>query len=308
MNTRSLIIYHAPHCNDGFTAAWIVAKHLEFNFELYPMAYGDSEADDLIEFLNYNTYTHIYIVDFSIKLDYLALIVKLTKASIHILDHHKTAFEEYGYDMNKFSKKSELRTTYHKGQVKVLLRNNLSGAGICWDYFFPLRRVPRLVSYVQDRDLWRFNLTHTRSMHMFFNSREHSLIEWSILNDALAKGSSHSAIVAEGYRLLRSYDTEIDRIVSQAVDCAIDGHRGMMVECEGQYASDVGNELADKCGTYGLCYSQAACGEVMSGSLRSKGSYDVEVLAKKLGGGGHTNAAGFSMSIDSVVQHIQGRF
>ncbi len=60
------------------------------------------------------------------------------------------------------------------------------------------------------------------------------------------------------------------------------------------FHSDVGNILAEKSGTYGAFWQQLPNHEV-KWSLRSKGDYDVSVIASKFGGGGHKNAASFTL-------------
>jgi nanoRNase/pAp phosphatase (c-di-AMP/oligoRNAs hydrolase) len=69
----------------------------------------------------------------------------------------------------------------------------------------------------------------------------------------------------------------------------------LICDCPGQFASDVGNELAKLVGTYGAtCYHDTE--GRLKVSLRSIGDYDVNEIAKQFGGGGHKNAAGFVMS------------
>jgi oligoribonuclease NrnB/cAMP/cGMP phosphodiesterase (DHH superfamily) len=304
---KTLIIYHAPHCNDGFTAAWVTQRALEEGghpTELYPMSYGEEQSADLLTFMENNYYRKIYIVDFSLPLDVLGELIKLTVANILILDHHKTAFEMYGYDMDTFNRQSSLTTTLYPGQVFIHLKNYQSGAGICWDYFYPgVPKVPALVKYVQDRDLWEYNYQETKAMHMFISSREKTIHEWDVMHAGLEDPEGHSAIVKLGEYLLDEYNQIVQLIASSAIACTIHGETGLMVQCEGQYSSDVGHLLAESSGTYGLCFNETADGESMSCSLRSEagGDFDVEALAKSFGGGGHKSAAGFVVSLETMI-------
>jgi len=306
-NTKALIIYHGPHCNDGMTAAWItyrVLKKRGITAELYPMNYGEEEIEELLKFLRNNKHQLIYIVDFSIPIDDLQTVCDISSASIHILDHHKSAFQMYGYDMEEFSPHSVLTTTFCRGQVKVLLNNANSGAGICWHYWNPGEAMPKLVAYVQDRDLWTFDMRSTKAIHMFINTREKTIAEWDILHTSMEDDTVLDAIVKLGELLLIEYNELVQAIAAQAVPCTIHGENGMMVNCEGQYASDVGHILATTSGTYGLTFYESSDGEFIVCSLRAEGKYDVEVLAKKFGGGGHRAAAGFRIDLESAASRF----
>ena len=71
--------------------------------------------------------------------------------------------------------------------------------------------------------------------------------------------------------------------------------------CNSQlHQSELGHELANKSGTFGLVWYVAQDNTVKC-SLRSNGDYDVEAIAKTFGGGGHLNAAGFQTDIDTLM-------
>jgi oligoribonuclease NrnB/cAMP/cGMP phosphodiesterase (DHH superfamily) len=301
---KTLIIYHGPHCNDGFTAAWITQRAmLEAGEipELYPMGYGEEEAAELLSFLRQNFYRHIYVVDFSLKMDILAEMCTISTAQITILDHHKTAFQEYGYSMERFCATSSDICVFFNEQVVIQLDNSRSGAGICWDTFYLGKDMPWLVAYVQDRDIWKYALPYTKAMHMLISSREKCIAEWDILHAGLESPDGHEAAIALGDILLREYNNLVAQIVETAVPCTIHGNGGLMANCEGQYSSDVGHMLAELSGTYGLCYQETADGENIKCSLRGEADFDVERLAKKFGGGGHKAAAGFVVSVESIA-------
>lgn len=76
--------------------------------------------------------------------------------------------------------------------------------------------------------------------------------------------------------------------------------RGLMANCPTHLTSDVGHELANQSGTFGLLWSITKDGHCAC-SLRSNGDYDVSAIAKKFGGGGHKNAAGFEVPIKTLL-------
>lgn len=302
---KVLIVYHAPHCNDGFTAAWVVHNAITYKGHdpfLYPMDYGEEEEQKLIEHLNtVETYNVIYVVDFSLRLDILESIVYSNElTNIIVLDHHKTAFGMYAPDLEvkPFSVFSEFK---HGTRVSITLDNGESGASLCWRTFHPHSSQPPLVEYVKDRDLYLFKHANTRAIHLYLSSQEFSISNWDRIDKEMHHHTTYQKMLAEGKRLLSIYETEVASIASYAVTCTIHHETGLMVECDGKYASDVGNALATSCGTFGLTYSEGD-NRMLACSLRSKDDYDVEVLAKKFGGGGHLRAAGFKVSIDELSE------
>lgn len=79
---------------------------------------------------------------------------------------------------------------------------------------------------------------------------------------------------------------------------------GLAANAPAFLASDLGHELANKSGTFGLVWSMAGDGQIHC-SLRSNGDYDVSAIAKVFGGGGHRNAAGFSTDIDTLMEWLK---
>lgn len=59
------------------------------------------------------------------------------------------------------------------------------------------------------------------------------------------------------------------------------------------FASEVAGELCERGAEFGACYFEAENGRFQY-SLRSRGDFDVSAIARRYGGGGHKNAAGFT--------------
>ena len=83
----------------------------------------------------------VYILDFSYNLETTTKLWHFHGGRVTLLDHHKSAMEEL------------------QGQLPgCYFDMNRSAAAIAWGYFKPLERMPDLLAYVQDRDLWRWEL------------------------------------------------------------------------------------------------------------------------------------------------------
>ncbi len=66
------------------------------------------------------------------------------------------------------------------------------------------------------------------------------------------------------------------------------------------HQSEVGHELANTSGTFGLVWCVGNDNRVRC-SLRSNGDYDVSAIARAFGGGGHCNSAGFETDIETLI-------
>lgn len=286
MSTKStdtktvLIAYHA-NCIDGFTSAWACHKGVEAmadNIELLPVSYDN--LGNLAELAA--TKDMLYVVDFSLSLDLLAELQG--KVAVTIIDHHKTAKERYEGNTELYG-------------AEIVMDMDECGATLVWKYFFPTTPVPMLLEYVRDYDLWRFDLRSTKAINYFLRLQEQSIYEWSHLIESLGDNEFTYRALEAG----RAIDTYRNQIVDDLCEGAevieLAGEKGFSVNCPSVFASDVGHELAIKSGTYGATWQQVQ-GKVKF-SLRSDrehGDFDVSALAANFGGGGHKNAAGFTLS------------
>lgn len=130
---------------------------------------------------------------------------------------------------------------------------------------------------------------------------------------------NEAALINEGRAILRAHNQHVQSALKQARPCEIWSFKpfanapgsvingfiryslnGLAANAPAFLASDLGHELANKSGTFGLVWSMAGDGQVHC-SLRSNGEYDVSAIAKAFGGGGHCNAAGFSTDINTLL-------
>ena len=206
------------------------------------------------------------------------------------------------------------------GNHVVIHDNNKSGAMLAWEYFHPGTEVPMLIQHIDDRDRWQFKLDGSRELHAALNSHKPWTFEqwWRLFYDKPGLGTYKRAdLIQEGAAILRAHNQNVQAALKQTRPCAIrwfdgetDGHpavnvfTGLACNAQSFLASDLGHELANKSGTFGLVWSMAGDGQVHC-SLRSNGEYDVSAIAKAFGGGGHRNAAGFSTDINSLLRWLK---
>lgn len=265
---RPLVIYHAS-CMDGFTAAWVASKFL-VDPELRPMAYTDEPpTDDDVRG------REVYVVDFSFKRAVCERLASSAK-SLRILDHHKTAQAEL------------------EGLFYAEFDMERSGAGITWDYFAGSLREPRpwLVDYVEDRDLWRFALAQSREVNAAIACTPMTIDDWNKLNEGgagVADLNGRGALAFEQMCARRAAET--------AMIVHFEGYDVPFVNVQHTLASVTAGLLAEKA-PFAVAWFQKADG-MFQYSLRSRGEggVDVSEVAKKYGGGGHRNAAGFESDV-----------
>lgn len=291
-----ICIYHGG-CADGFTAAWAVWVALGA-MEFYPAVYGDAPPDVAGR--------DVIMVDFSYKRRVLEAMADSAN-SILILDHHKTAEADlagFGVDMSKWSAPFGADRHWmnvHQDQcegvqrsVYVLFDMNRSGAQIAWDFFHPNTERPRLVEYIADRDLWRFELQHSRAVSAWLYSQEFSMVTWDSCRFALHENLDQ--VVGQGNAILRQHDRNVASLIrTTAREMLIGGQRVPVANCPHFMASDVGHAMA-KGKPFSATYFDRDGSRVFSLRSHADGA-DVSEIAASYGGGGHKHAAGFKMPL-----------
>jgi len=307
---KPLVIYHA-NCTDGFGAAFAAWLKLGDEAEYRACHYGQECFQDDETVHN----REVYILDFSFPRDIMDWLFRDAKRVVW-LDHHKTAFEMWIGDVPEkgwICRRLNCTEDNPSGNVHIELNNNKSGALLAWEYFHPITKVPKLIQHIDDRDRWQFKLEGSKELHAALNSAKPWRFEqWEA--HFLVGNVRLNALKDEGAAILRAHNQYVQAALKQARPSGIkvllsgDGFapvlNGLAANAPAFLASDLGHELANKSGTFGLVWSMAGDGQVHC-SLRSNGEYDVSAIAKAFGGGGHRNAAGFSTDIDTLMEWLK---
>ena len=306
---KPLVIYHA-NCTDGFGAAFAAWLKLGDKAEYIPMNYvkvATSEDFDMKVSLAAKGNT-VYILDFSFPRPVMEALFAHAEKVVW-LDHHKTAFEMWCGSWAPKMKFSKTDDCY------IELDDERSGAMLAWEYFHPDKEVPMLIKHIDDRDRWQFKMYGSREIHAVLTSLKPWTFEqwdhiWAETSYRSNDGTGIDALYRDGAVLLRSHKQRVRAALKQAMPVAIrkwnatvkfeETFRGLAVNASFDLASDLGHELSKKSGTFGLIWSMAGDGQIHC-SLRSNGDYDVSAIAKCFGGGGHRNAAGFSVEMNTLL-------
>lgn len=242
--------------------------------------------------------------------------------SLLVLDHHKTAAEALKWMpkavLNPASDVSPDPWNNHINFDASFLEMQghpacaawfdmeQSGAMLAWKFFHPGKPVPKLVQHVQDRDLWLFKIPGTREIQACVFSYEYEFRRW----DALAVDCEHeqawAQLRAEGRAIERAHFKDIAELLAVTRrKMIIGGHVVPVANLPYTMASDAAHRLCAPCDDglagswippFAACYFDKADARVFSLRSREDGT-DVSAIAKSYGGGGHKNAAGFSMPL-----------
>jgi hypothetical protein len=282
------IVYYHGNCPDGSAAAWVVWKKYP-TATFIPMGYETpvnyAELKDKI----------VIIVDFSFKPPVLAEIAEVAQ-SITMIDHHTTSAESHA-DYVRVS--TACKNVFYKLETESG-RDGKCGAVLAWEHFFKGEPVPELLKYVQDRDLWHWELDKSRAISAWLWSN--NPLTPSVFEECLQFFNTRREIcVLIGTGILQMQRYLIDQITKNATLMKIDGHDFWAVQTP-VLQSEVCHELMEIKGTNRAAtwYEAPECIHV---SLRSKKPFDVSGIAKKFGGGGRAQTAGFELSlINDTIQ------
>lgn len=268
-----LCIYHGGECLDGFAAAWVIWRKFGADVQFHAGIYGKPPPDV--------TGLNVAIVDFSYKRAEMFALAKNAK-SILVLDHHKTAQAE----LDGLSGPN----------LKVHFEMERCGAMLTWRHFFPDEAAPLFLAYIQDRDLWTKQLPGVEEFTSALRSYPMDFGVWNqiILESRRAeKARLPEPLISEGGAIQRYFRTLVESAKKHAHPRDIGGYVVPVVNASLFLASEVCGELAEG-QPFAAMYAETSTGVIWS--LRSRlDGIDVSEVAKKFGGGGHKNAAGFTV-------------
>lgn len=299
MYKPDICLYH-DNCMDGLGAAWAIWRKFGDAVEYIPVSYGKPISGDL-------TSKHVLMVDFSLKRDELFEMIGLGVSSIVVLDHHKTAqaeletFAIHRTDCASLSHADIDRILFDLAVLDlapIVVRFDMekSGSRLAWEFAHGADDVPDLIAHVEDRDLWRFRLHGTREVHAALRSYSGGFASWDV------HATDVAGLARQGVAILRAERQIMEGALKHAYKMCIDGHVVPVVNCILHFSSDAAHELLNRNpeAPFAAVWCVGDKG-LMHFSLRSEDTRaDVSEIAKRFGGGGHRNSAGFEISANDA--------
>ena len=259
------VLYHSDA--DGFSAAYAAWRVYQDTATYIPVQYNQPVPE-----IPEGT-THLLIVDFSYDRETCDALA--AKYVLLVIDHHKSAWENL------------------RGSNYAIFSMNKSGCALTWEYFHKREPMPTILAYVQDRDLWKFELHNSEVINLYIATLPFEFDAWH--DAASSPYFIHSAYEAGSY-IQTFRNGQIKAALRDVRFMFWDIHEVPVVNCSAN-VSEVGNEL---CRVYpDAPFSATYCDRkgVRAWSLRSVGSFDVSEVARRYGGGGHCNSSGFATDI-----------
>ncbi len=230
---------------------------------LWPATWGDNAPNvgDL----------DVLVVDFSYSRSQTQQTIRRA-TSMRVFDHHQAARNDLD------------------GIEGCLFDEKRSGAGLVWDELVGGLR-PWLVNVVEGRDLWTHELPQGREAHGLLQSLPMDLESWD-----KAHGLTYQDAVRAGRWIVKFVSTMGEKLHALARFEVLHSHRVPTMNIHVN-ASEHLNGLLEKHEDvpFVAAYFRREDGRWQF-SLRSRPGFDVSEIAQHFGGGGHAQAAGFTVT------------
>lgn len=287
MSKKILVIYHAS-CADGFGACMAAYKKFGDTADYHPGFYNETPPDCEDK--------HVFLLDFSYKKDVIINML-LDAKSVTILDHHKSAIEDLVdlFEKPYFFTMQGMLASYKTATLEGVLDAGRSGAMIAWDYFHEdfKSQHPELIKYIQDRDLWKFELEGSKEVALAIFSYPYDFGTWEGLFEMPIED-----LIDEGRALLRKHEKDIAEFLKVGTRrINIGGYNIPVVNMPYFYGSDACNILA--AGEPFSAYYWDGATHRNWGLRSAPDGVDVaKIAADGFNGGGHKHAAGFKTDLN----------
>ena len=265
------VIYHAD-CTDGFGAAYSAWKCLGNRAEYHACKHGTPPPDVKGKV--------VAILDFSFNNATTKKMIEEAEGLI-VIDHHKSAMVEL-HDISNT----------HFDMTK-------SGAMLAWEFFHPGKEPPKFISYIQDRDLWAWELPYSKEFAAAFDMIPFEFEEFekfeddSVFDDAVKRGS-----------YILAYSKTVVKKVCEKAQSRKLGGKDVLVVNASHWMSEIGSRLSPDCDFAMIWYWDHEANETKVSLRAFHETVDVSEIAKKYGGGGHKKASGFQLPKNKHVEDL----
>ena len=276
---KNALFYHKVDW-DGLLSAAIVLTHVDGEFDLFPVNYGDPipSIDELSQ------YEEVYVVDFSLPREYNESLQNLIW-----IDHHISAIKA------------------NEGLVVPgIQKTTFSACELCWLYFNGPDKIHKIVYLLGEYDIFEKSGRYFKWEDILAFQMAARTIELTIDNAKrfLNNGFAPREMISNGNAIL-AYARQQEKTAFErmAWDVTIDGHPAKAL---------LANEMSSL-----ICEQTLANGDAnivlllnrnndatfkLSIRVAEKYEFNASEFAKKFGGGGHVKAAGCTIPIETFIE------
>jgi nanoRNase/pAp phosphatase (c-di-AMP/oligoRNAs hydrolase) len=263
---KIFVLYH-KNCSsgDGFGGAYAAWKKFGSRAEYIGINHGDDIPSGIHG-------AEVYLIDITYPKANMKRLIAVAQKVI-ALDHHESSEHDtkmaqvYVYDTKR------------------------SGSTIAWNYFFPHKKTPMLLRYLEDADNWFFRMPRTKEMLASLNAYDRDFLVWDRLAKEWEVSRSRNTHKDRGSAILRYQNQVIKKTLDDAYEVTLLGHRIFTVN-SAVLVSVIANHLAQRSqAKFAIVWSRGK--NIIKFSLRSYGVRDVSKIAAHFGGGGHKHSSAF---------------
>lgn len=269
-----VVIYH-KNCPDGFASAWVAWKKFGDTASYVAASYGDAIPEDIQG-------KEVYVIDFSYDAERLSDLESRVRRLV-VLDHHKGA------------------EAHVKATKEHVFDIDNSGAYLAWKFFYPEEKVPDFIEYLSDEDRNVYVRPHAEILCAYICSTEKTFTDFSALHEEMEDRGKRDSVLQKGELLMRYRDFMVAPALNSIHFINLAGI--VLPAVNAVFPMDEKSYLIHK--MYDLHPPVALSYRYDEGewkcSLRSNGTFDCTVLAKKFGGSGHPGSSGFAIKAEPGV-------
>lgn len=267
MTNKSIIVFYHIKDNDGLGAAWSAWEKFKSQADYIGIDYH-------IDFSTQCQHKTIYFLDIRPR-DELVKQLRANDNYLILIDHHLSSipklplFNEYKFSLDH------------------------SAAVLSWQYFFPKKKIPKMLRYIEDIDLWRLKMPFSRDINNALELYSDDFRKWGKIAKALEHYQTRKKYLQWGKIITQYQDRLIKKIIAKAKLVKFEGRKVFAVNSP-ILISEVGNALVKKRPPLSIIWTET--NQKTWVSLRSNKSCDVSKIAEKYGGGGQKGAAAFILN------------
>lgn len=271
MSKKVLILYHKD-CPDGFGGAYSAWK--KFGNKADYIAVSPQELP-----LKFPKNADIYAIDVSYPIDAQRKLLD-ENSSLTVIDHHISGM------------------TDTKKAPEYVFSLDHSGSVLAWKYFHPHLKVPKLLEYIEDIDLWRFSIADVDSIMAYAFLKPYDFRVWDAMVKEIETLSGRKKYKLYGSIIKEYENATINDVAKKAQLVKFQGKSVYAVNSSlRRITSMLAHNLVKTKHPFSVVWYIE--GGIIHASLRSNGAVDVSKIAAKYGGGGHKRSAGFSIPLKS---------
>lgn len=276
---KDIVVFYHGLCRDGFTAAWAAHKKFGDKAEYIPLIWSSLKLDQIPSVKDKD----VYFLDFTPTEKELSRVLKESK-SVTVIDHH-------------ISKEALIKTL-----PSSVYDVSHSGAVLAWKYFHPDTKVPELCLYVEDSDIWKWEMPDSKEILSYIElKREFDFKNWDSMAGDLENEEKKKEYVEKGKLLVAFKEKIVNEIIKEHFQLVnFEGYEIYAINAPRLFRSEIGAKLAEMKPPFGIVWSYTT--DEISFSLRAiQDDFDLIPVVNKFGGGGHKQAVNFRLPLGASL-------